>query len=55
MAGRPGQVLASSPAEYHEKGLAPDRWRLNGVAPNVVQPGGPPLGDRPLLSWPGAP
>ena len=32
-------LFTKSPAEYYKKGLAPDKWRFNGVTPNVVQLG----------------
>jgi hypothetical protein len=47
-------LFTKSPAEYYEKGLAPDKWRFNGVTPNVVQLGDSSLGNWPLLSWLGA-
>ncbi|MEM0463206.1 tetrathionate reductase subunit A [Pyrobaculum sp.] len=47
-------LFTKSPAEYYEKGLAPDKWRFNGVTPNVVQMSDPSLGGWPLLSWLGA-
>jgi tetrathionate reductase subunit A len=47
-------LFTKSPAEYYEKGLAPDKWRFNGVTPNVVQLGDLSLGNWPLLSWLGA-
>jgi tetrathionate reductase subunit A len=47
-------LFTKSPAEYYEKGLAPDKWRFNGVTPNVVQLGDSSLGNWPLMSWLGA-
>jgi anaerobic selenocysteine-containing dehydrogenase len=47
-------LFTKSPAEYYEKGLAPDKWRFNGVTPNPVEISDPSLGNWPLLSWIGA-
>jgi len=47
-------LFTKSPAEYYEKGLAPDKWRFNGVTANVVQLGDSSLGSWPLLMWLGA-
>ncbi|MEM4448223.1 MAG: molybdopterin dinucleotide binding domain-containing protein [Fervidicoccaceae archaeon] len=47
-------LFTKSPAEYYEKGLAIDKWRFNGVTPNVIQMNDPSLGNWPLLSWLGA-
>ncbi len=43
-------LFTKSPAEYYEKGLAPDKWRLNGVTPSVFQLGDSSLGNWPLLT-----
>jgi len=47
-------LFTRSPAEYYEKGIAPDKWRFNGITPNVVQLGDASLGGWSLLSWHGA-
>jgi anaerobic selenocysteine-containing dehydrogenase len=47
-------LFTKSPAEYYEKGLAPDKWRFNGVTSNPVQLGDPSLGGWPLQTWLGA-
>nr|WP_287070063.1 hypothetical protein [Pyrobaculum sp.] len=47
-------LFTKSPAEYYEKGLAVDKWRFNGVTPNVAEMADPSLGGWPLLSWLGA-
>ncbi|MEM2203726.1 MAG: molybdopterin dinucleotide binding domain-containing protein [Sulfolobales archaeon] len=44
-------LFTKSPAEYYEKGLEPDRWRFNGVTPNLVEASDPSLKGWPLLSW----
>jgi len=47
-------LFTKSPAEYYEKGLAVDKWRFNGVTPNIVLMLDPLLGNWPLISWLGA-
>ncbi|MDM7274644.1 MAG: molybdopterin dinucleotide binding domain-containing protein, partial [Thermoprotei archaeon] len=46
-------LFTKSPAEYYEKGLAPDKWRFNGVSPNPIELADPSLGNWPLQSWVG--
>ncbi|GBC69583.1 Tetrathionate reductase subunit A [archaeon HR01] len=47
-------LFTKSPADYYITGLKPDKWRFNGVTPNIIQAADPSLGDWPLLSWVGA-
>jgi len=44
-------LFTKSPAEYYEKGLYVDKWRFNGVTPNVIEASDPSLNGWPLLSW----
>ncbi len=44
-------LFTKSPAEYYERGLAPDKWRFNGVTPNLIEAADPSLGNWPLLTW----
>ncbi len=46
-------LFTKSPSDYYD-GAAVDKWRFNGVTPNVVEASDPSLGDWPLLSWIGA-
>ncbi|MEM4970188.1 MAG: molybdopterin-dependent oxidoreductase [Sulfolobales archaeon] len=47
-------LFTKSPSDYYEKGLSIDKWRFNGVTPNVVEMFDPSLGNWPLQSWIGA-
>jgi len=47
-------LFTKSPAEYYENGLAPDRWRFNGITSNPIQLGDESLGGWPLQTWLGA-
>ncbi|MCE4598655.1 MAG: tetrathionate reductase subunit A [Desulfurococcales archaeon] len=42
-------LFTKSRPEYYEEGLYPDKWRFNGVTPNVVEISDPSLGGWPLI------
>ncbi|MFN7106324.1 MAG: molybdopterin dinucleotide binding domain-containing protein, partial [Pyrobaculum sp.] len=44
-------LFTKSPAEYYEKGLAPDKWRFSGFTTNAIQAADPSLGNWPMTTW----
>ena len=46
-----GILFTKSPARYYEKDLIPDKWRFNGVTPNLILLTDPSLSDWPIMSW----
>lgn len=47
-------LFTKSPADYYNTGLTVDKWRFNGVTPNVIEMVDPSLGGWPLQTWLGA-